>query len=133
MLTREQALHHLNLQQEASREEIEQSYRRLVRRYPPEFHADRFRQIDASYRTLTSLSFMVESIFNAREKGEDGNLAQQVAELPLAADAESAVQGVAALRRMLLMEVLWPRRGQPLIREEQKKRDFPRKKGEIPF
>ena len=133
MLTREQALHHLNLQHEASREEIEQSYRRLVRRYPPEFHADRFRLIDASYRTLTSLSFMVESIFNAEDKGEEGNLAQQVAELPLAADAEAAVQGVAALRRMLLMGALWPRREQPLTREEQAKWDFPRKKGEIPF
>ncbi|MDD2463949.1 MAG: hypothetical protein PHI97_08120 [Desulfobulbus sp.] len=132
MLTREQALHHMNLQHEASREEIEQSYRRLVRRYPPEFHPDRFRQIDASYRTLTSLSFMVESIFNAKDKGEEGNLAPQVAELPLAAEAEAAVQGVAALRRILLMEALWPRRGQQLT-EEQAKRDFPRKKGEIPF
>lgn len=133
MLTRDQALHNLNLHNEAGKEEIEQSYRRLVRRYPPEFHPDRFRLIDESYRTLSSLSFMVESIFNATNLGEEGNLAQQVAELPLAVDAEAAVQGVAALRRMLLMEALWPRRGQSLTREEQAKRDFPRKKGEIPF
>jgi len=110
MLTRDQALHNLNLPHEASKEEIEQSYRRLVRRYPPEFHPDRFRQIDESYRTLTSLSFMVESIFNAKNKDDGGNLARQVAELPLAADAETVAQeGVAALRRMLLQEALWPR------------------------
>lgn len=53
------------------------------------------------------------------------NLAQQVADLPLAADAEAAVQGVADLRRLLLLEALWPRRRQPLMQEEQAKRDFP--------
>lgn len=108
MLTRDQALHHLNLPHEASREEIEHSYRRLVRRYPPEFHPDRFHQIDASYRTLTSLSYRVESIFSVKDSGEEGNLARQVIELPLSADAEAADQGVAALRRLFLQEALWP-------------------------
>jgi curved DNA-binding protein CbpA len=109
MLTRDQALHNLNLSHEAGKEEIEQSYRRLVRRYPPEFHPDRFRQIDESYRILTSLSFRVESIFNTKHRDEEENLARQVAELPMEVDAETVAQGVAALRRFVLQNALWPR------------------------
>jgi hypothetical protein len=66
----------------------------LVRRYPPEHHPDRFRQIDESYRTLTSLFFVVESIFSAKDEGEErGTLARQVAEMPLTGDAGAAAQG----------------------------------------
>ena len=111
MLTRDQALQNLHLPPEAERDEIEQSYRRLVRRYPPEYHPDRFRQIDESYRILTSLSFVVEGIFNAKDGGEGSDtLARQVADLPLTADGEAAAQGVEELRRMLWYDGLWPRK-----------------------
>lgn len=133
MLTREQALHNLNLSNEASGEEIEQSYRRLVRRYPPEFHPDRFRQIDESYRTLSSLSFLVESIFNAKDRDEDGDLVAQINELPLAPEAGAALLGVDVLRRLYLVESLWPARKGLGVQEERTKRDFPRKQGKIPF
>nr|WP_321464950.1 hypothetical protein [uncultured Desulfobulbus sp.] len=108
MLTRDQALHHLHLAQEATREEIEQSYRRLVRRYPPEFHPDRFRLIDESYRALTSLSFVVETIMTDRDQEHEANLAQRVADLSPTAEAEDVARGVEELRRMMLYEALWP-------------------------
>ncbi|MGD9947713.1 MAG: hypothetical protein AB7U29_04445 [Desulfobulbus sp.] len=108
MLTRDQALQHLHLPQKATREEIEQSYRRLVRRYPPEYHPDRFRLIDESYRTLTSLSFVVETILTDRNQEEEVNLGQRLAELSLTADAEAGTQGVEALRWILLSDALWP-------------------------
>lgn len=111
MLSRDQALLHLNLPQEATREEIEKSYRRLVSRYPPEYHPDRFRLIDESYRTLTSLSYVVETILTDRDQGEDGNLAQRLAEVTLSVDADAVSQGVDGLRRILLCDALWPHGG----------------------
>ena len=63
-MTREQALENLNLAPAVDREEIEKAYQRLVRRYPPEFHPDRFRQIDESYRFLVSLPFLLEKLLS---------------------------------------------------------------------
>lgn len=63
-MTREQALTNLNLSPSANREEIEKAYQRLVRRYPPEFNPERFRQVDESYRFLTSLAFMLEKLLS---------------------------------------------------------------------
>jgi len=40
----------LNLTPSASKEEIEQAYQRLVRRYPPEFQPEKFRRVDDAYR-----------------------------------------------------------------------------------
>ncbi|MGE4560996.1 MAG: J domain-containing protein [Desulfobulbus sp.] len=109
MLTREQALEHLNLPHEATREEIEQSYRRMVRRYPPEYHPERFRLVDESYRTLTSLLFLVENVFAVKNQGGEEGLARRVAELSLDVDDQAVGQGMEALRRMLLSDCLWPR------------------------
>ena len=61
-MNREEALNQLNLPPSASKEEIEQAYHRMVRRYPPEFHPEKFRQIDESYRFLTSLPFLLEKL-----------------------------------------------------------------------
>lgn len=61
-MTREQALTNLQLSAAATREDIEQAYQKLVRRYPPEFHPERFRRVDESYRFLTSLPFMVAKL-----------------------------------------------------------------------
>jgi len=63
-MTREQALMNLNLSPSAAREEIEKAYQKLVRRYPPEFNPEKFRQIDESYRFLTSLPFMLDKLLS---------------------------------------------------------------------
>ncbi len=60
MMTREEALQNLNLPGDADQDAIEKAYQRLVRRYPPEFHPDKFRVIDDSYRQLTSLAAMIQ-------------------------------------------------------------------------
>lgn len=58
-MTKEKALATLNLTPPAGREEIEKAYQRLVRRYPPEFHPEKFRTLDEAYRFLTSLAFRI--------------------------------------------------------------------------
>lgn len=63
-MTREEALHNLNLPPDADPEAVEKAYQRLVRRYPPEFHPDRFRVIDDSYRQLKSLPAMIEKLLS---------------------------------------------------------------------
>ena len=60
MVTKNKALAVLNLVSPAGREEIEKAYQRLVRRYPPEFHPEKFRVFDEAYRFLTSLAFRIE-------------------------------------------------------------------------
>lgn len=108
MLTRAEALKILNLPAEASAEAIEKAYHRLVRRYPPEFHPDRFRQIDQSYRTLTSTAFLVESILTASKAGPETDLAQRLADLPLAAEEDAVAKSLQEIRTCLLVESLWP-------------------------
>ena len=61
-MTREEALNQLNLPPLAGREEIEQAYQRMVRRYPPEFQPEKFRQVDEAYRSLVSLPFLLEKL-----------------------------------------------------------------------
>ncbi len=63
-MTREEALQNLNLPPDADPEAVENAYQRLVRRYPPEFHPEKFRAIDESYRQLTSLPAMLESLLS---------------------------------------------------------------------
>mgnify|MGYP000400980063 CR=1 FL=1 len=62
-MTRDQALAVLNLPETATAQEVQQAYERLVRRYPPEFHPDKFCQIDAAHRFLTSLPYRLERLF----------------------------------------------------------------------
>jgi curved DNA-binding protein CbpA len=61
-MTREEALQNLNLPPDADSEAVEKAYQRLVRRYPPEFHPEKFRILDESYRHLTSLAAMIEKL-----------------------------------------------------------------------
>ena len=61
-MTKEKALKILNLTPAATREEIDHAYQRLVRRYPPEFHPEKFREIDEAYKFLTSLVFRIEKL-----------------------------------------------------------------------
>jgi curved DNA-binding protein CbpA len=72
-MTREEALAQLNLPPSAGREEIEQAYQRMVRRYPPEFHPEKFRQVDEAYRLLVSLPFLLEKLLAPGAGSEDVN------------------------------------------------------------
>ena len=110
MLTREEALKILNLSSDATEEEIEKAYPRMVRRYPPEFHPDRFRQIDESYRTLTSLAFQVERIFAVQTDEPGMNLARMLADLPLAAEEHAVPASMQEIRTLLICQSLWPDR-----------------------
>ena len=80
----------------------------MVRRYPPEFHPDRFRQIDESYRTLTSLAFVVERLLAAQNTEPTANIVQLLADLPLTAGQDAVAASLRDLRRMLVSEILWP-------------------------
>lgn len=62
-MNRKTALEILGLDELAPRESIEKTYLKLINRYPPEFHPDKFRQIDDAYRFLTSYPRMIEMLF----------------------------------------------------------------------
>ncbi|SMC27805.1 hypothetical protein SAMN02746041_03080 [Desulfacinum hydrothermale DSM 13146] len=98
-MTREEALANLNLKESATLEEIEAAYRRLLRRYPPEFHPERFREIDESYRVLTSVSYLIEKAFSS----EGGSLAKPPALPPPPHASESDLEE--ALRELWLQHV----------------------------
>jgi curved DNA-binding protein CbpA len=108
MVIREQALAVLNLNVDATREDIDRAYQRMVRRYPPEFHPERFRRIDESYRTLTSLAFVVETILGDKQSSGEDNLTRTLADLPLTADDKAVHEGLKEMRSLLLVEKLWP-------------------------
>lgn len=63
-MTRQDALNELNLPENAGNEDVEQAYRRLVRRFPPEFNPEKFQKIDDAYRFLTSLPDMIERLLS---------------------------------------------------------------------
>ncbi|MBF0537491.1 MAG: hypothetical protein HQL03_04460 [Nitrospirae bacterium] len=63
-MTKDNAFKTLMLPPSASRQEIDATYNKLVRRYPPEFQPDKFREIDEAYRFLTSLSVMIERLLS---------------------------------------------------------------------
>ena len=74
-MTRDEALKTLNLPASPSKANMEDAYRRLVRRYPPEFHPEKFREVDEAYRFLTSLPYLIDSLLSAdiqpREPAKD--------------------------------------------------------------
>jgi curved DNA-binding protein CbpA len=108
MVIREQALEILNLEADSTREDIDRAYQRMVRRYPPEFHPERFRRIDESYRTLTSLAFVVETILGDKQSCGEDNLARTLADISPAADDKTVCEGLREMRTLLLVEKLWP-------------------------
>lgn len=105
-MTREESLAVLNLPASATKEEVEQAYLRLVRRYPPEFQPEKFRQIDDAYRFLISLPFMLERLLSpaAQEKELDKSLFS-VAVTPPSSASEDAVFD---LKKQLKLSFLWP-------------------------
>jgi hypothetical protein len=105
-MTREESLAALNLAPSASKEEIEQAYQRLVRRYPPEFQPEKFRQVDDAYRFLTSLSSMIERLLSpaAQEKELDKTLFSLTVTPPAAALEDALLE----LKRQAKLSFLWP-------------------------
>ncbi|NLI32026.1 MAG: J domain-containing protein [Deltaproteobacteria bacterium] len=105
-MTREEALQNLNLQEEATPEAIEKAYQRLVRRYPPEFHPEKFRLIDDSYRQLTSLPAMIEKLLAPVIEGkklEPGLLIFDPS------PPDSCIEkALGEIRVIIMHETLWP-------------------------
>lgn len=104
-MTREEALQNLNLPPDADPEAIEKAYRRLVRRYPPEFHPDRFRTIDESYRQLTCLPAMLEKLLTPglEEKKLDPDLLIFKPSIPVS----RLDQALGEVRAAILAGTLW--------------------------
>ncbi|MCI4626573.1 MAG: DnaJ domain-containing protein [Candidatus Magnetoovum sp. WYHC-5] len=63
-MTKDKAVKILNIPLSAKQEEIEATYYKLVKRYPPEFNPDKFREIDEAYRYLTSFVVMIKSLLS---------------------------------------------------------------------
>ena len=63
-MTKKESLEKLKLSPSATTGDMEKAYKRLVRRYPPEFHPEKFREVDEAYRFLTSLPYLLESLLS---------------------------------------------------------------------
>lgn len=101
----ELALKTLGLDREASPETVEKAYRKLINRYPPEFHPDKFRQIDEAYRYLTSYPKKIATLFapDATRAAVDLTLFRY----PEGEKTELLDTGIAELRRLARLWYLW--------------------------
>jgi hypothetical protein len=102
-MNREQALKNLNLPSSATGEEIEKAYQRLVQRYPPEFHPERFRLIDESYRLLTSLAFFLERTLSQECREPDRDLFRFAPTVP----ETTRDDAVRSMKRRFLIDAIW--------------------------
>ena len=104
-MIRAEAFTILNLPETAGPEEIEQAYRRLVRRYPPEFHPEKFRQIDEAYTFLGSLPHRLERLLSPQKFQS----AAAAGDFPytLAHPDCSSEDLLAAFQKQLLFSHLW--------------------------
>ena len=106
-MIREEALSRLNLPPTAGKEEIEQAYQRMVRRYPPEFQPEKFRQIDEAYRSLTSLAFLLEKLLSPASGAEE--VSKDLFSFTLSSPEPSLLEeAVAEAKRQFKMSYLWP-------------------------
>lgn len=111
-MTREDALQELNLTDGVGSGEIENAYRRLVRRYPPEFNPERFQRIDDAYRFLTSLSSMIECLLSPLTgSGVSAEELRFSATLP----TQAVEEALTSITRAVRMTSLWPE-AQPVKR-----------------
>lgn len=118
MENREDALKILNLSEAADPGEIETAYRRLVRRFPPEFQPDKFREIDEAYRFLTSVPYQLERLFSSGEIKR-----QQDPEMfifPLSPPEEKLSPALSELRQALFLSFLWGSPSDPVGRSSEK-------------
>jgi curved DNA-binding protein CbpA len=104
-MIRSEALTILNLPETASPQEIEQAYQRLVRRYPPEFHPEKFRQVDEAYTFLRSLPHRLEQLLSPRKFQASSSSGKFP--YPLASPDLTPPKLLAAFQRQLLFSHLW--------------------------
>ena len=99
------ALKALGLDREAVPEAIEKAYRKLINRYPPEFHPDKFRQVDEAYRYLTSYPKRIAVLFapDATRKSVDISLFSY----PAGEKSELLEAGIGEIRRLTRLWYLW--------------------------
>jgi hypothetical protein len=107
-MTRQEALQNLNLPSDADAEAIEKAYQRLVRRYPPEFHPDRFRTIDDSYRQLTSLPEMIQKLLSPSIEPSRMDPTLLLFDPPV--PGSRIDESLAELRKIALTRNLWGKR-----------------------
>ena len=112
-MTRLDALSELNLADNASREDVEQADRRLVRRFPPEFNPAKFQKRDDAYRFLTSLPDMVERLLSPTA---GSGITLSDFQLSVALPPNAVDKALASLSRQAKMAELWPT-GQPAGRK----------------
>ena len=106
-MTREEALTQLNLPPSAGKEEIEQAYQRMVRRYPPEFQPEKFRQVDEAYRFLTSLPFVLEKLLAPGADSDEVN--KSLFCFPLSPPQLSILEdALLEVEKQCKMSYLWP-------------------------
>jgi hypothetical protein len=119
-MTREEALQNLNLPPDANPEAIEKAYLRLVRRYPPEFHPDKFRTIDDSYRQLSSLPAMIEKLLG--HAVEDAKVDPALLTFEPSVPDSCIENALKEIRAMSLATTLWksPPAGKPPKRARDK-------------
>jgi hypothetical protein len=104
-MTRKDALAALHLPDSATREDFDRTYQRLVKRYPPEFNPEKFRQIDEAYKFLTSLPYFLEKLLSpSKSKTAVDKTEFQFSPPP---PATTVAQALAALRKQLLLACLW--------------------------
>jgi curved DNA-binding protein CbpA len=112
-MTKEKALKILNLAPVATREEIDHAYQRLVRRYPPEFHPEKFREIDEAYKFLTSLAFRIEKLITPQAKIE---LNRELFSFDFTPPTSSLESALSEIKKQLKIAFLW----KPLEKGDQK-------------
>lgn len=109
-MTRDEALDILVLTPEDTEEEIEAAYRRLARRYPPEFRPEKFRRIDEAYRFLTSLPYRLEHFLNGAAPSSPSSSAGRHAVPrfdPTPPGEEDLEKALGQLRELTLLYSLW--------------------------
>ncbi|OPX20064.1 MAG: hypothetical protein BZ151_05980 [Desulfobacca sp. 4484_104] len=104
-MTRKDALAILRVSDSATREDLDQAYQRLVRRYPPEFNPEKFRQIDEAYKFLTSLPYLVERLLSPQKLKSSVN--KEEFKFPRSRPTATPEQIRAALRKQLLQAYIW--------------------------
>ena len=106
-MTREEAFAQLNLPSSAEKEEIEQAYQRMVRRYPPEFQPEKFRQIDEAYRFLISLPFLLEKLLAPGADSEE--VSKNLFSFDLSSPQISVLEeALLEAKKQFKMSYLWP-------------------------
>ena len=106
-MTRKESLEILKLSPSANAEDTGKAYKRLVRRYPPEFHPEKFREVDEAYRFLTSLPYLLESLLSPEieKTAIDPKLFEFSISPPLFSSLEEALTDI---EKQFRMNYLWP-------------------------